>query len=289
MPELPEVETLRWGLETTVLGKRIESVSVLWRPTFDVDPDRIQTLVVGNRIVGVRRRGKVVLIDLDGEQHLLLHPKMSGQLVVAEHGTSVFAGGHPSRAMLGPMPNATTRVVFTLSADTVLYFNDARKFGWIRLVDTSSLASEEFLARLGPEPLSDAFTPRSLRERLAHHQRASIKAIILDQSTVAGVGNIYADEALHLARIDPRRSAGELSAAEVTRLHTAIRSVLGDAVRHGGTSFVDYVNAFRSTGTYLVQARVFQRAGLPCPVCATPIQRIRVAGRGTNICPRCQV
>jgi formamidopyrimidine-DNA glycosylase len=233
--------------------------------------------------------GKVVLIDLDGEQHLLLHPKMSGQLVVAEHGTSVFAGGHPSRAMLGPMPNATTRVVFTLSADTVLYFNDARKFGWIRLVDTSSLASEEFLARLGPEPLSDAFTLRSLRERLAHHQRASIKAIILDQSTVAGVGNIYADEALHLARIDPRRSAGELSAAEVTRLHTAIRSVLGDAVRHGGTSFVDYVNAFRSTGTYLVQARVFQRAGLPCPVCATPIQRIRVAGRGTNICPRCQV
>jgi formamidopyrimidine-DNA glycosylase len=289
MPELPEVETLRRGLETTVLGKFIESVSVLWRPTFDVDSEEIDALLVGHGIVGVRRRGKVVLIDLDDEQHLLVHPKMSGQLVVAEHGTSVFAGGHPTRALLGPMPNATTRVVFTLSADTVLYFNDARKFGWIRLVNTSSLASEEFLARLGPEPLSDAFTPRSLRERLAHHQRASIKAVILNQSTVAGIGNVYVDEALHLARIDPRRSAGDLTVAEVTRLHDAITSVIGGAVEHGGTSFLDYVNAFRSTGTYLAQARVFQRAGLPCPVCATPIQRIRVAGRGTNICPRCQV
>ena len=214
---------------------------------------------------------------------------MTGQFVVAEHGTSVFAGGHPSWAELGPMPNATTRVVFTLSADTVLYVNDARKFGWIRLVDTSSLASEEFLARLGPEPLSDAFTPRSLRERLAHHQRASIKAVILDQSTVAGVGNSYADEALHLARIDPRRSAGGLTVTEVARLHAAIRSMIGGAVEHGGTSFVEYVNAFRGTGTYLAQARLFQRAGLPCPVCATPIQRIRVAGRGTSICPHCQV
>lgn len=232
--------------------------------------------------------GKVLLLDLDDEQHLLVHPRMTGQLVIVAHGTTVFAGGHPSRSMLGPMPNPTTRVVFSVSADTVLYFNDQRKFGWIRLVDTESLAGEEFLSRLGPEPLNDAFTRRGLRERLTHRPRAAIKAVILDQSTMAGGGNIYADECLHLSRIDPRRMAGSLTIAEVARLHEAIRTVIGRAVEHGGTSFVGYVNDFRGSSTYLAQARVFQCDGKPCAVCATPIQRIRVAGRGTNICPHCQ-
>ncbi|MGI8867740.1 MAG: Fpg/Nei family DNA glycosylase [Mycobacteriales bacterium] len=200
-----------------------------------------------------------------------------------------------------------TRVVFSLSADTVLYFNDQRKFGWIRLVDTDALSAGEFLSRLGPEPLSDAFTRRGLRQRLRDHPRPPVGAVILDQSTVAGVGNVYADEALHLARIDPRRRAGTLTVAEVGRLHAAIRTVIGNALEHGGTSFVDYVNDFRNRDitnrdlsnrearggkprldvSYLARSRVFQR-GEPCEVCTTSIQRIRVAGRGTNICPRCQ-
>jgi formamidopyrimidine-DNA glycosylase len=200
----------------------------------------------------------------------------------------VFAGGHPSHRMLGSMPNNTTRVVFTLSADTELFFNDQRKFGWVRLVDTAELASEEFLSRLGPEPMSAEFTRRGLRGHVARHPGASIKSVILDQSTVAGVGNIYTDEALHLARIDPRRRAGSLSAAEVGRLHEAIVAVIGAAVEHGGTSFVDYVNDFRGDGTYLARARVFHRERKPCLVCGTVIERIRVAGRGTNICPHCQ-
>lgn len=285
---MPEVETLRRGLEATVLGKRIESVTVLWQPTFDVAQGRLDTLVVGHRVTSIRRRGKVLLLGLDNEQHLLVHPKMTGQLVIVAHGTTVFAGGHPSRSMLGPMLNTTTRVVFSLSADTVLYFNDQRKFGWIRLVATDSLAGEEFLSRLGPEPLSEEFTRRELRDRLSHHPRAPIKAVILDQSTVAGIGNVYADEALHLARIDPRQLTGSLTTGEVARLYGAIRTVLGDAVEHGGTSFVDYVNDFRGGDTYLARARVFHRDSEPCAVCGTPIQRIRVAGRGTNICPHCQ-
>lgn len=243
----------------------------------------------GTASSGSARRGTVVVLDLDGEQHLLVQPRTTGQLVVAEHGTTVFASGHPSRAMLGPTPNCTTRVVSSLSADTMLYVNDQRKFGWIGLVDTSSLAGEEFLSRLGPEPLSDAFTRGALRERPARHPRAPIKALVLDRSTVAGVGNVYADEALHLARIDPRRSAGSLTVAEVAGLHGAIRCVIGGAVEHGGTSFVDYLNDFRGTGTYLAQARVFQRGGRPCAVGATPIVRIRVACRGTNICPHCRL
>ncbi len=270
------------------LGKRVESVTVLWRPTFDVPQARIEALVQGRRITAVRRRGKVLLLALEGEQYLLVHPKMTGQLVVVEHGDTVFAGGHPSHRMLESMPNNTTRVVFTLSADTVLFFNDQRKFGWVRLVDTAALAREEFLSRLGPEPLSAEFTNRGLRAHLARHPGASIKAVILDQSTVAGVGNIYTDEALHLARIDPRRLARSLGAAEVGRLHEAIVSVIGAAVEHGGTSFVAYVNDFRGDGTYLARARVFQRQGEPCAVCGTVIERIRVAARGTNICPHCQ-
>ncbi|MDQ2795691.1 MAG: bifunctional DNA-formamidopyrimidine glycosylase/DNA-(apurinic or apyrimidinic site) lyase [Actinomycetota bacterium] len=288
MPELPEVETMRRGLDAMVLGKRIEAVAVAWPASFDVAPGRINAQVSGYRVISVRRRGKVLILDLDDEQHLLIHPKMTGQLVIVVHGTTVFVGGHPSRAMLGPMPNATTRVTFSFSADTLLYFNDQRKFGWIRLVDTASLAEEEFLSRLGPEPLSVAFTRHGLRERLTRHPRALIKAVILDQSTVAGVGNVYTDEALHLARIDPRRVAGSLTAVEVARLHRAIRSVIGDAVEHGGTSFVDYINDFRGNSTYVAHARVFHRDGEPCRECGTPIQRVRVAARSTNFCPHCQ-
>lgn len=174
--------------------------------------------------------GKVLLLDLDNEQHLLVHPKMTVQLVVVEDGTTVFAGEHPFRSMLQPMPNTTTRVVLSLSAHTMLYFNDQRKFGWIRLVDTDALAGEEFLFRLGREPMSEAFTGRWLREQLVRHRRAPIKAVVLNQSTVAGIGNIYADEPLHLARIDPRRMAGTMTVAEATHLHRAIRTVLRAAV-----------------------------------------------------------
>ncbi len=279
---------MRRGLDALVLGKLIELVAVAWPPSFEVAPSRIDALVSGHHVTSVRRRGKVLILDLDGEQHLLIHPKMTGQVVIALRGTTVFAGGHPSRAMLEPMPNATTRVTFSFSADTMLYFNDQRKFGWIRLVDTASLADEAFLSRLGPEPLSAAFTRRGLRERLARHPRALIKAVILDQSTVAGVGNVYTDEALHLARIDPRRVAGNLTAVEVARLHRAIRAVIGDAVEHGGTSFVDYINDFRGSSTHLDQARVFHRDGEACRECGTPIQRVRVAARGTNFCAHCQ-
>jgi formamidopyrimidine-DNA glycosylase len=287
MPELPEVETLRRGLAATVLDKSIESVEVLWRPSFDAPRTAIDRLT-GHRLSAIRRRGKALIMDLDDDMHLLLHPMMTGQLVVAEHGETVFAGGHPSRSMLGMMPNGTTRLILRLSEDTDVFFNDQRKFGWIRLLDTEGLGRDRFLARLGPEPLGDAFTVAGLRERLAAHPVATIKSVLLDQSTVAGLGNIYADESLHLARIDPRRPSGALSLADTQRLHAAIRSTLNSAVNDGGTSFADYINAFRGQGNYLASAGVFRRAGQSCAECGAMIERIQVAGRGTNLCPRCQ-
>ena len=288
MPELPEVETIRRGLTATVAGRRIEAVEVMWRPSFVTATPGSEALIIGRLISGIDRRGKLLILDLGDGWHLLAHLMMTGQLVVVEAGRTLFAGGHPSRSMLGAMPNSTTRVVFRLDGGRSLFFNDQRKFGRIRLVDETALATDPFLTRLGPEPLDGGFTLRGFRVELARHARTPVKAALLDQTVVAGIGNIYADESLHLARIHPRRLSGGLEAAEARRLHHAVRTTLAAAVEHGGTSFAAYVNEARGQKGYLTRARVFRREGLPCRVCGTTIERIRVAGRGTNVCPRCQ-
>ena len=288
MPELPEVETVRRGLLATVLGRRVESVEVLSGQSLTAPRPALDNLLVGHRFAGFARRGKLLIIDLDSDAHLLVHLMMTGQLVVTEDGRTLFAGGHPSRSMLAPMPNMTTRVVFRLSGGRWLFFNDGRKFGRIKLLDSAALQADPFLARLGPEPLGDSFTLAGFRSQLERHRRAPVKAVILNQSVVAGIGNIYADESLHLARIHPLRPAGSLTVSESRRLRDAIRTVIGLAIEHGGTSFADYINAARGQAGYLEQARVFRRERQPCPVCATPIERIRAAGRTTNICRYCQ-
>lgn len=288
MPELPEVETVRRGLEATVIGRRVESVDVLSESSLPAPRPRLDSLVVGRRLGRIRRRGKLLVLDLDGSSHLLVHLMMTGQLVVVDGGRTLFAGGHPSRSMLEPMPNATTRAVFAFAGGRLLYFNDGRKFGRIRLVDDAALDADPFLARLGPEPLGECFSLAGFRAQLERHARAPVKAVLLDQTVVAGIGNIYADESLHVARIHPGRPAGSLSAGESRRLRAAIRTTLTLAVEHGGTSFAGYVNEARGRDSYLDRARVFRRGGLPCPVCGTTIERTSVAGRGTGFCPRCQ-
>lgn len=290
MPEMPEVETVRRGLETTLRGARIESVQVRWPPFVDAAAPalELEAAVVGHRIDAVRRRGKQLIVDLDHDRHLLIHLKMTGQVVVQRHGRTVALGGHPSANLLGPMPNDWTRIVFALSGGRTLFVNDPRKFGRIRLVTTAALARDPFLARMGPEPLSPAFTLAVLKAQLARHRAAPIKAALLDQSTVAGIGNIYADECLHLARIHPAQPTASLTSAQLRRLHRAIRTVLRAAVDHGGTSFAGYINDARDHDSWLAHARLFGRARQPCIVCGTPIERIRVAGRGTNWCPHCQ-
>lgn len=288
MPELPEVETIRRGLAATVIGRRVETVDVRWHGSLPADQSAIDGLLIGHRLRGIGRRGKLLIVDLGAGAHLLIHPMMTGQLVVVDAGRTLFAGGHPLHSMLGPMPNPTTRVVFRLDGDRSIFFNDQRKFGRMRLVDDEELAADPFLTRLGPEPLEAGFTLSGFRRALTRHARSPVKAVLLDQTTVAGVGNIYADESLHLARVDPRRLAGDLDLTESRRLRDAVRSVLAGAIEHGGTSFADYVNEARGHDSYLAHARVFHRAGLPCPVCGTAIERILVAGRGTNVCPHCQ-
>jgi formamidopyrimidine-DNA glycosylase len=288
VPELPEVELVRRGLSATVTGRRVQGVEVRSPTAVAVRPADFERALVGRRLRRIDRRGKVLIVSLGPAGYMLVHPMMTGQFVVTEGDRILFAGGHPSRSMLEPMPNQTTRVIFRLGGRRTLHFNDGRKFGRIRLAGPGGLESDPFLGRLGPEPLSDAFTVGGFRAQLERHRRAPIKAVILDQSVVAGVGNIYADESLHLARIHPRRTAGALSATEARRLRQAIQRILAAAIDSGATSFADYADPERAPTGYLARARVFRRQGQPCPVCGTPIERLRVAGRGTNVCPHCQ-
>jgi formamidopyrimidine-DNA glycosylase len=288
MPELPEVETLRGGLSAGITGRRITSAHILDHKIVAFPQETFDHRVAGHRIDRVGRRGKVLILSLHGSGTLLIHPKMTGQLVLTVAGATVFAGGHPTPSMLQPMPNATTRAAFRLDDATCLYYNDARRFGWIRLAGSQPCVSDPFLCRLGPEPLSGAFTVSALQNSLHRHARAPVKAVLLDQAVVAGIGNIYADEALHHARIHPARPAGGLSLPEIRRLHAAITTVLRGAIDSGGTSFAAYINDFRGGPGYLDHAEVFRRQGQPCAVCGTAIVRTAVAGRATNYCPHCQ-
>ncbi|MBW3538188.1 bifunctional DNA-formamidopyrimidine glycosylase/DNA-(apurinic or apyrimidinic site) lyase [Candidatus Parcubacteria bacterium] len=300
MPELPEVETICRGLDRLLVGRVIAAVQVDWAKSFALDAEQLQSQVIGSQVQSLDRRAKVLIINLANPSlttrySLLFHLKMTGQLVLVKAGGERFAGGHPTESMAAGLPDRSTRVTFTFDNGDRLFFNDQRKFGWIQLVETDQVENHQLIARLGPEPLSPDFTAEHLASRVKRHPKAPIKAVILDQSTVAGVGNIYADESLHLARIHPARPGGSLKPFEIKRLHGAIRDIMTLGITYGGTSFTNYVNALGKKGDYLSRARVFRRQGQPCTallsrgqVCGAIIEKMRVAGRGTHYCPRCQ-
>ena len=288
MPELPEVETIRRGLELGISSQTINGVEVLWEGSFPVPPDLIQQIVVGATINHLTRRAKVLIIELDNGYSILFHLKMTGQMVLVKADGERFAGGHPTRSMRDGLPDSSTKVIFSFATGDKLYFNDFRKFGWIKLMPTAEIATDLLVARLGPEPLSADFTVDGFRQQLMRHRRAPIKPTILDQSTVSGIGNIYADESLHLAKLHPMRLAGSLTPAESKRLYEAIKVIIALGIEHGGTSFTSYVNALGGKGDYLDHARVFRKDGGPCLVCGTIIEKMRVAGRGTHYCRVCQ-
>jgi formamidopyrimidine-DNA glycosylase len=288
MPELPEVETIRLGLERYIIGQKVKSIDISWARSMLCALSLIEDHVIGGSITAVERKAKVLIISLGSGYSLLCHLKMTGQLVLVRPGGDRFTGGHPTPSMVGALPDRSTRVVIEFESGDRLFFNDQRKFGWIKLVPTNEVELDSFIARLGPEPLSAQFTLDRFAVEVRRHAKAPIKAIILDQSTVSGVGNIYADESLHLARVHPARRGGSLKLAEIKRLHQAIKEVMVLGIKHGGTSFTSYVNALGQQGDYLQHARVFRRQGLPCGVCGTVIEKIRIAGRGTHVCPRCQ-
>lgn len=274
MPELPEVETLRRGLERHLTGRTMGAVRVrvakMLKGTFS-DPGVFGDRLQATRIESVGRRGKHLIIALDSGYYLLLHLNMRGQLLVTPRQT-------PEGKYLA--------AAFPLDNGQELRFHDMWTWGEMRLVSWEELATHPALSGMGPEPFSEEWTPRRFSEGLARRPKTAIKTILLDQGVVAGVGNIYADESLYRARIHPLRPAASLTDPETERLHREIRIVLHEATDGGGTTSDNYVDVEGRIGRY--RTRVYDRNAQPCLSCGQPLTKIRVTGRGTVFCPFCQ-
>ncbi len=285
MPELPEVETIRRGLEPLILKKKIVRVDVdtQTRKAFQGD----EKDVVDTIVVGLRRRGKALLIDLSNGITMMIHLRMTGQLIwrgIDERDN--FAAGHPSKNFMAELPNSQTRVSFVFE-EGALYFNDQRKFGFVKVLSTEKVEEEKFIRELAKEPWE--MTTKELFERCQRHAKAPIKAVLLDQKVIAGLGNIYADESLFYASVHPAKKAGELTEEQVALILKGARSVMMESIDSGGSTMATYVKPDGSTGSYLENfAKVFRREGRDCVRCGETILKTRVAGRGTHYCPKCQ-
>lgn len=290
MPELPEVETVRRGLKELIVGRKVESAVERDSPkSFPNTPADVSEFLVGATVTDVRRRAKVLLIDLSSGYTLVTHLKMTGQLVFRAAGVA-FGAGHPNESLIGELPDRSTRVMLTFADDSYLFFNDQRKFGWMKLFPSIEVPNINFMQKVGPEPLEDDFTPDMLWERLQRRKNTTIKAAILDQTVLAGVGNIYADEGLWGARIHPATRVKDVPREKIANLWREIREVMTLAIEKGGSTDKNYVSAEGKRGSYLDFARAFRREGQPCPRHPDVlIEKIKVAGRGTHICPVCQI
>jgi formamidopyrimidine-DNA glycosylase len=271
MPELPEVETIRRQLEPELRGRRIEAVEVLdERWTRPVPPAEVERALAGRRIEQVERRGKYLVLRLEGGRSLAMHLRMTGNLLLDDSST---------------MPRHL-RAVIRLEGGGRLLFTDARRFGQAVILDGDGL-DDYFAARLGVEPLSEALTAEELC-RLAAGRRAPLKSFLLNQSGIAGIGNIYADEALHRAALHPLSPAGSMKPEDCERLREGIVATLEAGLRSGGASVDDYLDARGERGAMQDEFLVHTREGEPCPRCGAEIRRIVVAGRSTYFCPSCQ-
>ena len=313
MPELPEVEIIKLGLEKKIIGLKIQKIQVLSPKSFLGNPNLAQ----GQKVLNIWRKAKILGMDLgtslratakqsikeespaqiassktprnDDSITLLFHLKMSGQLVYGDE--KRFIGGHPTEDMLGKMPNVHTRVIFSFAGGSHLYFNDQRKFGWVKLVRSSELvvgSGEKILGKLGPEPLEKGLTWQILKQNLLRHKSMPVKVAIMDQSVVSGVGNIYSNEACFDAKLDPRTRVGSLTDEQFKRLHHGIVKSLQDGIRHGGSTRAHFVDPEGHKGYFLDYAFVYWRNSHPCKVCGTEIKKISLGGRGTYFCPSCQ-
>lgn len=299
-------------------GRVVAAQTHDWMKGFPNSLADVDGFLIGAKVTEVARRGKVLFIHLDSGYSLMTHLKMTGQLVFVpagrmndERGTANdevhaeptqnsklkthssphdvrFGAGHPNDSLIGALPDKSTRVTLKFADGSHLYFNDQRKFGWMKLLPTMAIADEPFIQKLGPEPLQPKLPNTIFVQRMQTRPNTSVKAALLDQSVIAGVGNIYADEALWAARIHPARVVKTLSDAELTVLVEELISVLELSIEKGGSTDRNYVNAEGKKGSYISFAKVFRREGQPCERCGATIAKTRVAGRGTHICEKCQ-
>jgi formamidopyrimidine-DNA glycosylase len=280
MPELPEVETVRRGLEPVLAGRRILKAEIR-RPDLRWPfPPRMARRLSGARVTALRRRSKYLLADLDRGETLIMHLGMSGRMLVSGGALGVFHHPHPA-------PEKHDHVVLDIEGGARVTFNDARRFGAMDLWPTGDLDTHRLLAGLGPEPLGNGFHAAYLGGRLSG-RLTSVKAVLLDQRVVAGLGNIYVCEALWRARVSPLRLARDVAGGEAEALVAAIRAVLEDALAAGGSSLRDYRRADGELGYFQHSFAVYDREGEPCPRGDGKVRRTAQAGRSSFFCPACQ-
>lgn len=283
MPELPEVETIKLGLQKYLVGHKILSVDVRLPRIFSGDSKKL----VGGKVIEIRRFGKGLLIDLDNEYSIAVHVKMTGQLLYkASKETEETKDTNVRKVNIGSLPDTYTHVVFGLDNDAVFFYRDMRQFGWVKIIETKDAQEMPFFKSLGPEPFKD-LTLEKFKE-IVSKNKAVIKPLLMDQAKIAGIGNIYANDALYVAGIDPRRSSMSLSKSEQRKLFKAIEQVLKKGIEVGGASEWSYVDALGGAGQYQNFFQVYNKKGKPCKNCGTNIEKITLGGRGTFFCPKCQ-
>ena len=318
MPELPEVETVRRGLAELLPGRVVARTVVFDSPkSFPNAPADVEQFLYDARVTAVRRRAKVLMIDLGTQYSLVIHLKMTGQWVFRQSSRysarvspkksrgprkvaqdfsadtareiDDFAGGHPNDSLIGELPDRSTRVQIDFVDGSRLFFNDQRKFGWVKLLPTDEVKNLPFMQKVGPEPLDPNTRAEDFIQRIRRRQNSMIKPAFLDQAVIAGVGNIYADEALWAAQIHPQTRVKNISDQQLNTLFTELRRVLQLSIDQGGSTDKNYVDAEGRKGNYLTFAHVFRREGQACH--RHPDQeviKLKVGGRGTHVCPVCQ-
>lgn len=283
MPELPEVETIRRLVERELVGRELAAVDLKLPKLVRDSPLPNLDLLVGQRLLAARRRAKVLVTDWSGGLSVLTHFKLAGQLAVVRPRQPALVAGHPVPAPEGPLPHKATHLTLRFADGTVAYYSDVRQFGWWRLMPTPDVEAALAAFGFGPEGNdADSFGREEFARRL-QRRRLAIKPTLLDQQVVAGLGNIYVDEALHRARIHPARAAYSLSPEEIARLHSAVGWALERGIEQGGAA-IRRGRAYPRDGFPAVHGR----EGEPCMTCATTIVKMKLAGRGTYVCPRCQ-
>ena len=286
MPELPEVETIKLGLQKYLVGYKILNLEIKDRKLFEGEAGN----VIGARITGIRRFGKGLIIDLDNDYSVAIHVKLTGQLVFRGKNTKNLPVAKPITSVL---PNKFTRAIFYLDKDSFLYFNDVRRFAWMKILRTEEVKNLPFFKELGPEPpvaASIGVQPLTLElfSKIINSSNSSIKVLLMDQKKIGGIGNIYANDALFDAGISPKRPAKSLSKEEIKTLYNSLIKVLKRGLKYHGASDMNFVDILGQAGEYQQHFLVYRRKGQRCKRCTGIIKKIKLAGRGTYYCTQCQ-
>jgi len=281
MPELPEVETIRRQLDEVLVGKEVKKIEVLRAKSFWGEPKKL----LNSQVEAVERKAKIIEISFKGKKEMLIiHLKMTGQLVFVD-GLKRVVGGHPTADWIKDLPSKHTRVVIEFTDGSKLFFNDMRVFGWIKLVEKKKYKNE--MRKTAPDVTETSFS-LDYFGRLFEKSKKAVKLVLMDQELIGGVGNIYANDALYLAKVMPDRKAMSLNKMEIGSLFKAIRKVINKGIKFGGASAANYVDTQGRGGTYQDHFLVYKRDGQLCKKCHGKIQKMKVGGRGSFYCPKCQ-